>query len=429
MGGCRRGGGGIACPKRPARAIPDRWLDCWCSISARRRSARSLPNISGMLGATVIKVESPAGDTVRRGVPTMQRHEHHLPGQQPDQVRHRAGPEVGRGPPAGEAADRARRCADRELPQQRSDGPPRARLRRVEGDQSRAGVRVVVGLRRRWAARKHAQQRMAKRGIQRLHERDRAPRAAPANSRAGPPTSIGTGQWSTPSRLLAALYRRAQGGRGGYYLTSQLGSSLYGGVTRLAEVARRPRALRAARRGVAVHRSRRRVSLRQDGYVAVTAADEACWSSTVQRASAVRPSAAIRRLPANQARLERRDALTDAAGAAIRGRNEPRSGARRSPRPTCACAPVPLGMTLLEALDSHPQVRARNLVRRVPSHYGTLASQAPHWEFEKTPAVDRLRARRCRASIRRLVLDHLEDKAALMGVLAEARRQQVLEAV
>ena len=81
-------------------------------------------------------------------------------------------------------------------------------------------------------------------------------------------------------------------------------------------------------------------------------------------------------------------------------------------------------MTLLEAMDSHPQIHAEELVRRVPSHYGSLATQAPHWRFEHTPAGI-AGGPPLLGEHTDIVLANLTDKQGLIAALEASRSAEV----
>jgi crotonobetainyl-CoA:carnitine CoA-transferase CaiB-like acyl-CoA transferase len=224
--------------------------------------------------------------------------------------------------------------------------------------------------------------------------------------------------------MLAALYRRSQGGGGCYLLTSQLGSSLYGGVTRFAEVlaGQTPSGPLGAASPFAVPDDIYRTT---DGFLAVTATDEATWVRLCE-AIGLDELGRDHGFASNQARLERRDAVTERlAGAFAHGSNA--VWCAKLEAADVPCAPVPQGATLLDALQSHPQVHARNLVQYVASHYGRLASQAPHWTFAETPAsIDA--GPPLLGEHTELVLAHLDTKTDLMTALAERRRLDSQEA-
>lgn len=371
----------------------------------------------GMLGATVIKVESPAGDTVRRGVPTMRGTSTTFLGNNLTKF--------------GIVLD----------------------LKSVDGNRQAKRLIAVADV---LIENFRSNEVMVRLGLGYDVLKAINPALVYVSSSAygagGPLENMRSNEWLTEAfsgftsvtgtkgsagefsrgtanldwngamintvALLAALYRRAQGGGGGYFLTSQLGSSLYGGVTRLAEVlaGRTPSGPLGAASPFAVPDD---VFPTEDGFIAASATDEACWTrlcEAIGQPDLGRDAS----FASNQARLERRDALTERLTQAFASSTTAHwctaLGAADVP-----CAPVPHEMTLLEALDSHPQIRARNLVQRIPSHYGSLASQAPHWEFEKTPAsID------CGPPLHgehtAMVLANLDDKDTLMGALAEARK-------
>jgi crotonobetainyl-CoA:carnitine CoA-transferase CaiB-like acyl-CoA transferase len=79
-------------------------------------------------------------------------------------------------------------------------------------------------------------------------------------------------------------------------------------------------------------------------------------------------------------------------------------------------------MPLLDALDSNPQIRERELIARIPSAYGSLASHAPHWQFERTP-TSIAGGSPLLGEHTELVLANLADKATLLKALEAARHK------
>lgn len=217
--------------------------------------------------------------------------------------------------------------------------------------------------------------------------------------------------------LLAALLRRTQDGKGGCFTTSQLGSSIYGGVTRFADVLAgrpAPRPLGSASPHIAPDEA----FATQDGHIALSAPTQRCW----QRLCQVLGDEALGRDPrfaTNAARLQAHDALV-ARLSAILATDTTSAWCDRLGAADVPCAPVPQGMGLVEALDAHPQIRAVAPVQRIPSAYGAIASQSPHWAFARTPAAIS-GGPPLLGEHTALVMQHLDSKEALIGALEAAR--------
>jgi crotonobetainyl-CoA:carnitine CoA-transferase CaiB-like acyl-CoA transferase len=215
--------------------------------------------------------------------------------------------------------------------------------------------------------------------------------------------------------LLSALVRRSRKGGGGYFVTSQLGSSIYGGVTRFAEAlaGQKIEPLGAA----SAHIAPDDAYPTADGYIAVSAPTERCWT----RLCGALGGPALQEDPrfvTNAARLAARAALSPILAEIL---------ATRTSADWCTvlgeadvpCASVPHSTTLLGAMESDPQIRALNLLSRIPSAYGLVVSQSPHWIFERTPA--RIASGPpLMGEHTELVFAHLDSKAGLIDALAGA---------
>jgi crotonobetainyl-CoA:carnitine CoA-transferase CaiB-like acyl-CoA transferase len=219
--------------------------------------------------------------------------------------------------------------------------------------------------------------------------------------------------------LLAALVRRSRGGGGGYFVTSQLGSSVYGGITRFADVlAGRPVSgpLGAASADIVPDDAFRT----RDGYIVVSALTESCWARLCKALarSSLEDDA---RFATNAARVRARGELT-AVLSELFLKETSATWCERLGAADIPCAPVPHEQWLLEALEAHPQVSGLGLVSRIPSPYGAIASQSPHWRFERTPASIGS-GPPLLGEHTELVLTHLGDKAALIEALETSRRK------
>jgi crotonobetainyl-CoA:carnitine CoA-transferase CaiB-like acyl-CoA transferase len=183
---------------------------------------------------------------------------------------------------------------------------------------------------------------------------------------------------------LAALVERDRSGRGCMVRTSQFGSSVFSGLTRLAELSVTgisPRPQGSASTYIVPDQA----FLAQDGYINVTAPSDKSWRRLCDALDA--PALGTdERFATNAKRVEHRDAL-------IKLLNE-----------RFAACPVGDWLVRLRAADvpcganpprdsltgpqlSHPQIIANRMLTRIESAYGPVLTQTPHWEFELTPAA------------------------------------------
>jgi crotonobetainyl-CoA:carnitine CoA-transferase CaiB-like acyl-CoA transferase len=225
--------------------------------------------------------------------------------------------------------------------------------------------------------------------------------------------------------LLAALVRRARVKHGGYFVTSQLGSSVYGGITRFADVlaGRTPLGpLGAASADIVPDDAFRAV----DGYIIVSALTERCWQRLcegLEQPELCKNS----RFATNAVRVDNRTELTQLL-AEIFAQETTATWCERLTAADVPCAPAPKPMRLLDALNSHPQIRECQLVARIPSAYGLLASHAPHWSFERTPASI-ASGSPLLGEHTELVLANMTDKQGLIAALEADRHKSSVPAM
>ena len=225
--------------------------------------------------------------------------------------------------------------------------------------------------------------------------------------------------------LLAALVRRSRVKQGGYFVTSQLGSSVYGGITRFADVltGRTPVGPLGAASPDIVPDDAFRTS---DGYIAVSALTERCWHRLCEALG--QPGLdKDPRFATNAARVDNRTDLTRLL-ADMFANETTATWCKRLTAAEVPCAPVPKPMRLLDALESHPQIRECELVARIPSAYGLLASHAPQWRFERTPASIESGSPLL-GEHTKLVLANITDKQALIAALEAARHKPSVPAM
>jgi crotonobetainyl-CoA:carnitine CoA-transferase CaiB-like acyl-CoA transferase len=212
--------------------------------------------------------------------------------------------------------------------------------------------------------------------------------------------------------LLAGLVRRGRGAGGGFFATSQLGSTIFGGMTRFAEVmSHGPTPVPAGSRHPAMAPDE--VFRTADGWVAISAPTQRIWE---RLAIALGVDAA--RFPDNAARLAGRDELHNT----LETVTLTRPGAHWVE--VLATAQVPCARfagpaSLLGTLAGNAQIAELGLVGRIPSGYGDVATQQPHWVFERTPASIEKGPPQFDEHTE-LVLENLDSKEALLTALQTA---------
>ena len=182
--------------------------------------------------------------------------------------------------------------------------------------------------------------------------------------------------------VLAGLLRREQTGRGMMIETAQLGSSIFAGITRFAELfasGRAPRLMGSARPNLIPDQAFNTA----DGYINVCIPREEIWSRLCESLgeSALRHA----RFATNEARIAHREELIPILSRTLKLRRS------REWLERLRAAGIPCGMHERERRQSDilledEQVRANSMLQRVATPHGEIRSQAPHWKLEKTPA-------------------------------------------
>jgi len=183
--------------------------------------------------------------------------------------------------------------------------------------------------------------------------------------------------------ILAGLLRRDQTGRGMMIETAQLGSSIFAGITRFAELlanGHAPRPMGSARPNIVPDQSFRTT----DGYINVCVPSDKFWPKLCEVLES--PVLAAPQFADNDSRIAHREELISI----LNGLFQRCSSADWIER--LRQAGVPCGFHELERrqtdfLLAHPQVRANTMLQQVETPHGQIRSQAPHWKFEKTPAL------------------------------------------
>lgn len=187
--------------------------------------------------------------------------------------------------------------------------------------------------------------------------------------------------------VLIALYVRERTGRGMMVQTSQFQSAMVAGTTRIAEylaTGTPPRPMGSARPNVVPDQA----FAARDGYFTVSVPHDGVWRRLCDALG--RPD--LRddpRFTTNAGRVVHRDALipvleetfrADTAAEWVRGLREAGVPAGEFHR----------GRTLSAGLLAHPQVQAEGMMSVLDTPWGAMATAEPHWRFDKTrPCITR----------------------------------------
>jgi len=189
--------------------------------------------------------------------------------------------------------------------------------------------------------------------------------------------------------ILAGLLKRAQTGRGMMIETAQLGSSIFAGITRYAELlatGKAPRPMGSARPNLVPDQSFRTA----DGYINLCVPAEKFWKPLCDALAQAAPgdAAALNhdRFSSIQARIRNRVDLV-ALLDAIFIRRTSAEWLKLLNAAQVPSGPHPRDRMLSDILLDHPQVATNAMLCRVDTPYGEIRSAAPHWKFEKTPAA------------------------------------------
>jgi crotonobetainyl-CoA:carnitine CoA-transferase CaiB-like acyl-CoA transferase len=182
--------------------------------------------------------------------------------------------------------------------------------------------------------------------------------------------------------MLTGLIRREQTGRGMMIETAQLGSSIFAGLTRYAELfatGNVPRPMGSARPNIVPDQSFKTA----DGYLNVCVPSDKFWPPLCEALG--ERALTDERFGSNQLRIEHRDELTALLDKIFVKRTSAEWVGR------LRAAGVPCGAHVRDRMASDillddEQVKANGMMQRVETPWGEIRSQAPHWKFEKTPA-------------------------------------------
>ncbi len=183
--------------------------------------------------------------------------------------------------------------------------------------------------------------------------------------------------------MLIALYVRERTGRGLRVQTSQFQSTLLAGTTRIAEylaTGKAPARLGSARANIVPDQAFETA----DGWVTVSAPTDRIWHRLCEALGAD-ALASDSRYTSLAARVEHRDDLVPALQERFRAQTSAAWIARLRE------AHVPVGEfqklpTLADSLLDNAQVAAEHMVSVLPMDGGEIVTAEPHWHFDKTEA-------------------------------------------
>jgi crotonobetainyl-CoA:carnitine CoA-transferase CaiB-like acyl-CoA transferase len=182
--------------------------------------------------------------------------------------------------------------------------------------------------------------------------------------------------------VLAGLLHREQSGRGMMIETAQLGSSIFAGITRFAELFANgyaPRPMGSARPNLVPDQSFRTA----DGYINVCVPTDRFWPRLCEALE--NPVLTGPQFAQSEARITRREEVIAILDRIFR-RCSSEYWLERLKLAGVPCGTHEMTRRQTDFLLMHPQVRANAMLQQVETPHGLIRSQAPHWKFEKTPA-------------------------------------------
>jgi CoA:oxalate CoA-transferase len=182
--------------------------------------------------------------------------------------------------------------------------------------------------------------------------------------------------------LLAGLLRREQTGRGMMIETAQLGSSIFAGITRFAELfvnGHAPRPMGSARPNLVPDQSFRTA----DGFINVCVPSDRFWPALCKVLES--PALAAPEFAQSDSRIAHREQVIAILDSIFR-RSSSEYWLKRLQQAGVPCGPHELRRRQTDFLLTHPQVEANSMLQQGQTPHGQIRSQAPHWKFEKTPA-------------------------------------------
>jgi crotonobetainyl-CoA:carnitine CoA-transferase CaiB-like acyl-CoA transferase len=182
--------------------------------------------------------------------------------------------------------------------------------------------------------------------------------------------------------VLAGLLHREKTGRGMMIETAQLGSSIFAGITRFAELfatGRAPHPMGSARANLVPDQAFRTA----DGYINVCIPTEKLWSRLCDALKS--PPLREARFATNMERIAHREELISNLNQLFERRRS-HEWIEQLRGTGVPCGVHERERRQSDVLLEDEQVRANSILQRVATPYGEIRSQAPHWKFEKTPA-------------------------------------------
>ncbi len=186
------------------------------------------------------------------------------------------------------------------------------------------------------------------------------------------------GAFTNLQAILVALHVRERTGRGTFIQTSQLQSTIAGATSRIAEYlasGHAPGPLGSARPNVVPDQA----FACADGYLAVAVPHDGFWPRLCD-ALGLRELRDDPRFATNGARVEHREALIPLIEACFRER-EAEEWVRLLHAAGVPAAAYQRGPTLSASLLEHPQAIAEDLITVLDTPYGAMPSAQPHWRF------------------------------------------------
>jgi crotonobetainyl-CoA:carnitine CoA-transferase CaiB-like acyl-CoA transferase len=187
--------------------------------------------------------------------------------------------------------------------------------------------------------------------------------------------------------VLIALYVRERTGRGMMVQTSQFQSAMVAGTTRIAEYLATgvpPRPMGSARPNIVPDQA----FAAADGYFTVSVPHDGVW----WRLCDALGRADLRddlRFATNSGRVDHRDALIPLLEEVFRAGTRG-DWVRLLRRAGVPAGEFQTGRTLSASLLAHPQVQAERMVSVLDTPWGAMATAEPHWRFDKTrPRITR----------------------------------------
>ena len=190
-----------------------------------------------------------------------------------------------------------------------------------------------------------------------------------------------TGAYMNLETILIALYQRERTGKGMRIQNSQLMSSMFTGITRMAEVfatGEAPKPMGMARTNIVPDQA----FATSDGYITVSVPHNGFWSKLCA-ALGREDLCDDDRFATNRDRVANRDALIAVLETAFADSTTTHwLGVLR--QHDVPVGEFQQGPTIAESMLADPQINAEGLVADYDTHWGPMVTSAPQWKFDKT---------------------------------------------